>query len=566
MILQYSNDICSYTNSIIYDDEVFKQIIKNYTPFTVWNENKEFLESIITVLVNYSPISINIIDFWNKDLHNQIIIPDYKNDLNLPPIEVIDPFEFKEGIIEQDEYGLGFEDENQEGGELISYGQESIYIPGSLFNTNCPGESKKRFYINSIIGVQDKLAYMYMNDIYMTTKKAKEDYILRNELKKNLEEFNIDTKLFNNINSLFTENKYITNKEFLEKKGTKLAIKYAGKNAYDSQIQGTENIYTDYYLKIDEKEPFYYTIESTLFDIVFERFVKPLSHPIGMIYEYNMSKSSSLANITEYPMNKISYVLDSLNPLSKIYIICNCTEENKGSNIPPNCDQEYLVPSNELVPANNLVPAWGYLSNTINNINISSNPIDCSKESSYIIATNNGRNIWDPIKCDRNILKDIKTGIIRNGEEFEGAHYTKYIFNNENYLISYKNPNIAIENNIIRYYRYDLHNDEFTLTQEWKLQEHCKIIADGVIRINNSIIQEEFTISRESDVNNLSGEFQFLNINENTPPEVPAPSGYYEGFLGRDAYSGGKLISININNTNTINKNDILNKLKKEKI
>jgi hypothetical protein len=39
-------------------------------------------------------------------------------------------------------------------------------------------------------------------------------------------------------------------------------------------------------MDVIEIEPFHYEVQSTLFDDVFERYIKPLAHPIGIFYDY----------------------------------------------------------------------------------------------------------------------------------------------------------------------------------------------------------------------------------------------------------------------------------------
>ena len=56
------------TNVIKYDeDKVFKGIVEAISPEKIFKENKEIIDAFVDILVSESPISVNIIDIFNKD-------------------------------------------------------------------------------------------------------------------------------------------------------------------------------------------------------------------------------------------------------------------------------------------------------------------------------------------------------------------------------------------------------------------------------------------------------------------------------------------------------------------
>jgi len=514
MLLQHNKYICDINETIIYKDDVFDELIKSISPYAIYKDNYEFLNAIGTTIVNYAPISVNIIDYWNKDIiDSSIYIPPKPADYI---IKVLNPFEFleKDPDNPKDIEGLGFQSdpaitEKTVGGLLVD---EKGSIEFSHDDSVCPTneiESEERFFINSTIGLQDKLAYTHMNNFYITTLRAKQDNLLNQRLRTSLIRMGIiDPALFNNLNSLFDEDSFLTNKHFITKKGTEIGIKYAGKKAYTAEIQGEGTSHGSFFMDIETIAPFEYSIESNLLSSIFESFIKPLAHPIGMGYKYKNVCKDEFANKTEYPLVKITYN----EAIVSVDCLCWLVDPMPEDNIP---GEEYPLPPEPY-------------------------EVDCiygNYPEPKIFATPDGTGLWAGISDDEgtgNILDEYEEGITTH-LEFLGQKYKKYTFQNDNYLIAYiEEPNN--QNNLntakitIRYYRKT--TSAYNLAAEFINQRHCNIKLEGDIQ-KISYIRETMNVNcSDSD----TGIFQFLADGETTPPDTPAPSGKYEGFMGT---SGG---------------------------
>ncbi len=499
MILKHNKNICDITKSEVYDDNVVKNIFKNLTPYTIYAENKEFIDSFATTLVNYSPISLNIVDYWNKDIiDNSVFVP--KNDTKIE-MGIIHPFEFAESDPPVDaDYGLGFSSEYGLGGALTSTSDSF----DNISKTTCPNEAKDRFFINSMIGLQDKLAYVNMYNYYSVLNNTAKDTVISNRLYKILDRLGLSTDgLFDNTNTLFKEERYLANRHLNEKKGTIPAIRYVGQSAMDSNIQGKDLLTTDYYMDIVEDSPFNYSVESNLLDVVFERFVKPLSHPIGFMYNYRTVCRSELADENEYPLIRFDY------SNTYVYVACLCFSTGQ-EDVPLPQQPEDI------------------------------NCVFGTYPDKRFFATPDGTGLWEGISQDEgtgNIPYDYEEGV--SGElEYKNQSYKKWTFENKNYLIAYTNDTNTSETServTVNYYRYDSFNDTYDLAAQFINQRHCNI---GILEEPKKIswIKESFG----GNCNDIEyGMFQFLADGEVTLPNNPAPSGMYEGFMG--SITGGVL-------------------------
>ena len=516
MLLKHNIPICDFQNSVAYTDDVFKQIVKNITPPKIYVDNKEFLEAFAETLVNYSPISINIIDYWKKEVDDIGVIVPFKKDNY--SIVIMEPFEFKEQvyngeIIYKDIFGKGFSEKRQEngfevGGHLLDKSKNIWTLKKNNDPYLCEDETDFRFYINSIIGVQDKLALTFLSDFYYAAENTKNDYLLRKELIQDLENYKLDTSLFNNINLLFDSQRTFAHKEFTAKKGTPASLKYVGQVAHDSQIQGIDNIFQDYFMDIIETGPFTYEVESTLFESIFERFIKPLAHPIGMGYEYKLVCSSEYANTSDYPLMELQYRLQNKNKV--ISVVCRCI------------DNKYTPDKDDVI---------------------------CSKTedplTEVVIGTYDGYDLWEEISEDEggNIPKYYETGVWSDvASKFKGYYYHKYTFENKNFLISFiTSDDEGVYEIYIQYHRYDSLTDTYTLIHQWDPKYHCSIKAEGIFK-KVPKIEEIFETSCEKTENGI---FQFLAENETPHNNQPDDDGQWSGFLG-SSQNGGHLIRVGL--------------------
>jgi hypothetical protein len=86
------------------------------------------------------------------------------------------------------------------------------------------------------------------------------------------------------IEEFFTFEHISNIKRFAENKGSKVAIEYAN-NLVESLNKGVlQKKFQDFY--IDELGLFYFGIHGNLTREAYDRFVKPLAHPVGFIYDY----------------------------------------------------------------------------------------------------------------------------------------------------------------------------------------------------------------------------------------------------------------------------------------
>jgi hypothetical protein len=499
MLLTHNRDICQTDLSVLYDDEYFKETVKNISPLTIYAENSNFLDSLSTTIVNYSPISINIIDYWNKDVYdNAVFIP--KRDVDTL-LEIVPAFEFQDetpDIIEEDE-GLGFFD-SRNGGSLINDLRVKHFNPNAS-ELLCPNDTKERFYINSLIGVQDKLAYTNINSFYDITTKASHNTVIFNKIDRINYILGKDEKIFDNVNILFSEDRTLGNKNYITKKGTTSAVKYAGQSANDAKIQGPNTIYGNYFMNIVEEGPFRYSVESNLLSVVFETFIKPLSHPIGMIVDYKTTCTDVIANRTETPVIHKEYKDRTL------MVNCLCFAEDENDPMYPQTD-----------------------------------PITClynTHEESYpkskIFATPTGLGLWEPIKRDNNILHSFEEGYIPSSNE----SYEKWNMTNKNYLIVYtKKPQQHTDSEKVRiqYWVWLPSNNKYTLSAQFFNNRHCNGGLDKEPKLISSIIENIIPSCNQT----LNGVFSFRTQNEdsnNLPPDTPGDDGYYSGFMGTN-YGG----------------------------
>ena len=505
MLLKHKIPKCEYKGTTLLKDDIFRELVKRITPYKIHTENKEFFDAVADTLVNYSPISINIIDYWNKDDISTIglVIPDMKPDYK---VILLDPFEFKEGPVIKTPYGKGFfsgvENGEEQGGHLWDKNQSILLYPETEpIKQLCPGETKERFYINSLIGVQDKLAMNFMFDYYNTTAKIKNDPIFRTNLQEKLETYDLPPVIFNNINTLFDETRTIAHRNFVEKKGTGLGLRYVGKTAFDSQIQGKYNIFQDYFMDVIELEPFHYEVQSTLFDDVFERYIKPLAHPIGMFYDYRTTCTSIIANKEDNCFIDLQYRLPSKS--KTLSVICKCYDSIENGVPVIKCEDQY---------------------------------------NEQVVGTYDGYDLDPEFSDDEgtgNIPKYYEQGYITDtNSEYFSAFYEKYTFENGNYLVLYKlKSEVGVFEKTIEYRRF-LDGISYELVKKWENKYHCEIKGEGnLVRVSK--IEENF--DQKCNIT-LNGIFSFLAKDEVVQPDQPSDDGIYYGFMGTS--HGGHLRKI----------------------
>jgi hypothetical protein len=160
------------------------------------------------------------------------------------------------------------------------------------------------------------------------------------------------------IEEFFTFEHISNIKRFSENKGSKVAIEYAN-NLVESLNKGVlQKKFQEFY--IDELGLFYFGIHGNLTREAYDRFVKPLAHPVGFIYDYiqggyitnndaftdhyelpgdyNVTKcevnfnKSNISNINLLANNKVKKIISedvSVSNISNISIIADGKLENE---------------------------------------------------------------------------------------------------------------------------------------------------------------------------------------------------------------------------------------------
>jgi hypothetical protein len=268
-------------SSLYLKDIIFKKIVNVIIPPIIDLENRELIDSFVDSLANLAPISINITD--------------------------------------------------------IFYKRKTTYDP--ILNT---------LDSNHIKGIQDQMNKIFMNNFWSVYNKYSKDYIIYHKIQEMLHQYdgigavdkNMDYGFFENFESMFTEEKYIANREFVIRKGTKSAMEFAYKSIWKAKVEGIfqENYSFQYFdryrwLEVTQgacinpdppectdplicecteagkeigtwliaetidnetlsRNPFNYGIVGSLLPIFFHTMVRDLAHPVGFISDYTRAFST----------------------------------------------------------------------------------------------------------------------------------------------------------------------------------------------------------------------------------------------------------------------------------
>jgi len=525
MLLKHKTRFCEITHTKIFSAPVFKHQIKNITPYKVYSDNIELFDAFGDTVANFCPVSVNIVDYWNKtfETHDTYVWDPVGEKIK---IEIKDPaFGFKKGPfhgfknirlgenpypgIEEDgskittppnpndpkDVGKGYDSKTGDG-RLLGTGRRSAVLgDNELPNGDCI-DSNNRFFVNPLIGLQDKLAMTYLNNFYKVLWDARQNTVLRHRLLNIAYNSNneIDPgKFFNNPNALFDEEKTVTNKTFIMKKGTPLGLKYAQKSAFDAQLQGPMSIFN---MKIRTPEPLVYHIESNVLEELFEKFVKPLAHPIGFIYDY---KSVCPVNNTDvdHPLIKYSYK----SKLIEINCLCSKRDRTTVDLLDQAIGSQEDKKASKLRCGSKFQPPPKVIAKGPESLVEIPDPKNPGKTISHMPG------LWDMIGEDEwgienekgeikfNILKDYKHGY----DKWRGhlREYKKYIFENLNYLIAWiEQPKVQDDapKVTLEYYRKDYASDTgweqiFVIENE----VHCDI-ADNLTSTREHQVTEAFKV------------------------------------------------------------------------
>ncbi len=434
--------------TFLHQDMVFDKLVRKLTPERVYAQNAEIIQSFTRTVVNVSNISVNILDFWNKEPLQQFLEP------------------LDESILED--------------------------MPD--YQTFDKGISKG-FWLRSMINIQDILCDMYLNNLYTTTNNTKHSYTLKIDLERLFKRYKMTGVdkyqiLFDNVNDLFTEDRFLVNKEYNMKKGKKIDFAYMTQAAWDAEIEGPLKSPGYDYEYFDWQNdpsgaittPLEYRIESVLLPQVFRNFVMPMAHPLGFGIDYikvckldfeedvftkTRWRASAVTIKCTYPSDTSPIPPPGHNMPKEInpdWVAYNDTQYALDPDYDPYETYDARYPGRQTPPLKkhqSKLPWPGYIPNTesIVQIPLLRGPWDPgSTTTEKVFATDTGFGLWEEISMDEgqgNILKDIEYGV---GTEFYlGMNYTKYIFENNNYLIQYE---CQLEDGSmkreIEYFRYDI--------------------------------------------------------------------------------------------------------------
>lgn len=427
-------------------DKVFENLVDKIVPATIATQNKEVIETFVSALAELSPISVNIIDVFNK--------------------------------------GVGEDEEH-----------------------------------NHIEGVQEGFAQMYLENFWSVVENAKDNYTLQNRLNNILKKYeslsegsaglDVNISFFQNINELYTEQRYVLGKDFKEKKGTATALEYAYKLGWLAQIEGPlrdsyffdidtpectggiptgmiiacedpyvggtpdengvvypshptctglpqnfERFVNEFYIgdKIDGEDcrPFSYNIEGSMIPAMFEAFVIPLAHPVGFSYSY---------------VKLLKYDAEDFFNLEYIY-------------------------KADGVSVKSLCPSG-----------------DCANASTDVYSNTTVAGITN------STLKYFESGDVYVGD-FQGWVYDKYTFENGSYLISYKeisnNTNVKevihyfdiadINNatNVVRNGNFDADDLYWDLGTGWSVVNGIAVNTGGSL---TDVLSQDITLKEGSSYN-----------------------------------------------------------------
>jgi hypothetical protein len=138
--------------------------------------------------------------------------------------------------------------------------------------------------------IKENLFKVYLNSLFTILEQLQEDQVI---LKKLNDAGRTNALVNNDIKDILNEEYFITSKTFKQNKGTRLGIEYAYN--LTKKIEGdttAENLF-----RLIEQQPFHFRTEGSIFKEMYERVVKPLSHPIGFTHTYQQIARESLTEL-----------------------------------------------------------------------------------------------------------------------------------------------------------------------------------------------------------------------------------------------------------------------------
>jgi len=414
-------------NSInIKEDKVFRSVVEAITPEKIFKENKELIDAFVDILVEESPISINIMDIFNKDKSIESLdavqkqfAEVYLNNFYTVWNKAKTDFRLKNKIdnLLKEYSNLGVEIDRKKSFINFFKNEEEMYTSDRYMMAKTFNEKKGTevaieyaYKLAWLSGIEGPLRDAYFFDIHsQSCLGLSEGFIICGDsLSDPLppEPTQEEKDLFPNIWPLPSEIPILCSDSSASRIGT---FTISDSVSYDSCTKFT------------------YQIEGSLFPEFFEAFVLPLAHPIGFNYIYR--KITSIA-FEDY------FNLEYIYRCDEIGVRSLCKEGD--------CSEALTEP-------------YG---------------IRATYDDNGNIITRGGG-------ITNSQLKYIEKGIMVRGT-YKDWDYEKYTFDNQNYLIQYTYaPPLGKVQQVIEYYDINLNrsynyvkNSSFEEWYDWNIQLH----------------------------------------------------------------------------------------------
>jgi len=445
-------------NSIrIKEDKVFRSVVEAITPEKIFKENKELIDAFVDILVEESPISINIMDIFNKDKSIESLdavqkqfAEVYLNNFYTVWNKAKTDFRLKNKIdnLLKKYSSIGIEIDRKKSFVNFFENEEEMYTSDRYMMAKTFNEKKGTevaieyaYKLAWLSGIEGPLRDAYFFDIQsQACLGLSEGFIICGDsLSDPLppEPTQEEKDLFPTIWPLPDETPILCSDASASRIGT-------------FTISDT--------VSHDSCTKFTYQIEGSLFPEFFEAFVIPLAHPIGFNYIYR--KITSMA-FEDYFNLEYIYRCDEIGVRS-LCVDGDCTDT--------------------------LTEIYGVRA--------------IYDDDGKIISAGGG--------ISKSQLKHIEKGIMIQGT-YANWDYEKYIFDNDNYLIQYTYaPPLGKVEQVIKYYDINLNrsynyvkNPSFDEWYDWQMKENThwtisdgkasfnSYVEGGMIRSNNSLNENQ---------------------------------------------------------------------------
>ncbi len=136
--------------------------------------------------------------------------------------------------------------------------------------------------------IYEEFIKIYLNGIYNILNKSEHNEALFNVFKRMSDTTNIsidEIDLSIDIVKLLKQEYILTNKHYKQAKGTSSAMEYIFNIIVNSGLQ-SDSFSNSMFQYFEGTNPFEYTIEATIIKEIYDYYVKPLTHPVGWLCNY----------------------------------------------------------------------------------------------------------------------------------------------------------------------------------------------------------------------------------------------------------------------------------------